>query len=135
LPNDNEPPLATAVREQFQLTLADLTPKFDARPEPQFKLPEYRHLNVAQNVLRTCMEVCLNEMLPYSEITPVELATRLASYALSALPVEAQESAAAHFVSIFESAHRSRIASGIRLSTEWVTPGIGLHENFPERTS
>lgn len=87
---------------------------------------------VAQNVLRTCIEATLERMLPYSMATPVELGLRLASYCVSALPLEAQPGAVSEFLRVFEKAHAERMRQGIHLSTGWVNPGEdGLQDNVP----
>jgi hypothetical protein len=92
---------------------------------------EERNLIVAQNTLRTALEACFERMLPYSAATPVDLGVRLASYCLSALPVEAQDRAIDALCQVLRDAHPQRLAQGIRLSTTWDTPGQGERDNFP----
>lgn len=73
----------------------------------------------AQNVMREALEACLAKMTPFSDLTPQELAIRLASYALSALPIDQQEMAVFSFCTLFPTAHQKRIAQGVMLQTEW----------------
>lgn len=96
---------------------------------------EERNLIVAQNTLRTCIEAVLERLLPYSEATPLDLGVRLASYCLSALPVESQEGAVEALAQVLRAAHPQRLASGIRLSTTWDMPGQGERDNFPAANS
>lgn len=126
--------LVDAVQAEFDRVLADIGPQLDQRPEPQFAQPDYRNIQAAQNALRTCIEALLVKMIPYGETVPIELAIRLASYALSALPIEAQEPAVVAFAEIFPTAHSRRISQGIRLSTTWQTDGRE-RANFPNRDS
>jgi hypothetical protein len=115
--------LVAAVQAEFGRVLHDIGPKLDQRPEPQFAEPEYRNIQAAQNALRTCLEGILERLVPYSGNIPLELAIRLASYAISALPIEDQEQAVRTFIALFPQAHAGRIRQGIGISTEWVTDG------------
>ena len=119
--------LVHAVRAEFMRLKADI--RMDRLPREV--TDEERNLIVAQNMLRTCLEATLEQMLPYSALTPVDLAIRLASYCLSALPIESQEESLAAFLKILPEAHWPRIQGGIRLATTWDTPGLGERDNFP----
>lgn len=84
----------------------------------------------AQNVLRDCMTVIFNECTPYSEAFPIDLAVRLASYAISNLPVEKQD-VAAHLVGKnLPVVHATRLKQGIFLQSTWETDGV-QHKNVP----
>lgn len=119
--------MVKAVRAEFDRLHRDI--RMDSLPREVS--PEERNLIVAQNTLRTCMEACLERMLPYSAATPLDLAVRLASYALSALPAESQVDAVDQLHEVLKIAHPQRLQQGIRLSTTWDMPGQGERDNFP----
>lgn len=86
----------------------------------------------AQNVLRTCLEATLERMLPYALTTPVELGIRLASYCVSALPLDVQPGAVEEFCRVFAATHAERVAGGTHLQTTWYRSGQdGEEENVP----
>lgn len=126
--------LVRAVRAEFERVLDDIGPIMDRRPEPQFRDPEVRNVQAAQNALRTCLEAIYERMLPYGFTTPIELAIRLASYALSVLPAEHQNEALETFIRSFPTAHRRRIREGTRLEAGWITEGRE-RSNFPKGDS
>lgn len=123
--------LIAAVQDHFDAVEIDLGPAMDTRPELGFADPEQRGIQFAQNTLRPCIEATLDRLVPYTQMTCVELAVRLASYALSAAPAEDQDVIVRGFVDGFPSAHRHRLATGIRLETGWVTQGRE-RPNFPK---
>lgn len=116
--------LVRAVKAAIAHNAKAMAPALDARPEPQFRHPEYRYVQVAQNTLRTCLEATLQQGMPYSEMTCIELAVRLASYAVSALPLESQDAALKMVIDTLPSAHSQRLAAGIIISTEWEANGL-----------
>jgi hypothetical protein len=62
----------------------------------------------------------------------VELAIRLASYTISAAPIEEQEVLVAKFMSVFADAHMRRISEGKRISSEWQMEDGTVKPNFPD---
>lgn len=112
-----------AVQALFDHSAEILGPQMDARPEAAFRDPEVRNVQVTQNVMRLCLEAVFQRLHPFTVATPVELAVRLASYAISALPIEEQELALDNVVGTLPEAHAQRIRQGIALETTWVVDG------------
>lgn len=123
--------LVAALKAHFDEIEREVGPRIARNPAPEFRIPEIANLQVAQNVLRLCLEATLERLLPYTEITPLELAIRLSSYAISAAPAEAQDNLVAAFVAMLPEAHSKRLAAGIRLETGWITEGRE-RSNFPQ---
>lgn len=129
--NPTQRRLVDAVQAEIDRVLDEIGPRLDAHPDPAARLPENRNIQAAQNALRTCLEATLEKLVPWTERTPVEIGLRLASYALSALPIEAQAAATAAFLDAFPAAHASRLKAGIRLETTWHQQGRE-RSNFPK---
>jgi hypothetical protein len=94
--------------------------------------PELITINAAQNALRTCIEAVLNKTVPYESSFLVELAVRVASYTISAAPMEDQEILVAQFMSLFADAHLRRISEGKVISSQWQMNDGRTQSNFPE---
>lgn len=122
--------LIAATKADLKATRAAVEPMLAHRPEAEFAHPEIRFIQAAQNTLRTCLEATLQEAGEYSPITCVELAIRLASYAISALPLEHQDEALNAVTANLPSAHSARLAKGVIIQTEWITNGL-RHANVP----
>lgn len=122
--------LVAAVKADLAHNRQKIEPLLAARKEPQFQNPEVRFVQSAQNTLRTCMEATLQEAMPYSDMLCIELAIRLASYAVSALPLERQHEALDRVLRSLPAAHASRLSKGIVIKTDWVTDGVA-HSNMP----
>jgi hypothetical protein len=129
---DTREALIAAVQANFETVKREIWPRLDASPDPAFANPELRHIQVAQNVLRTCLEAALQKMLPYTHQTSVELAIRLASYSLSIVPMEDQDYVMAGFMQTFPLAHEKRMAGGVRISTNWQFEDGRSQPNFPD---
>lgn len=93
---------------------------------------ELRNINVAQNVMRDVVSAVLDEMMPYSHKTPVEMARRLASYALSSVPLEDQEIVVAELLRTFADFHMNRTASGAIIEAHWRMEDGTDKLNFPK---
>jgi hypothetical protein len=78
--------LLKAVRTEYRRLHRLLAPQLAAIPDA-----ETRNVNIAQNVMRDVLTALLSEMAPYGHDTALEMARRLASYALSVVPLEDQE--------------------------------------------
>lgn len=113
-----------AVTADIRSAQAAIEPLLAKRSEPEFQIPEVRYVQAAQNTLRTCLEATLKAGQPYSDVICIELAIRLASYAISALPLEHQDGALQTVISSLPSAHSSRLAKGVIIQTEWETHGL-----------
>jgi len=132
-PSSQQRDLIKAVGAYFRSTKRQIEPSLiqAAAREPLYGKPELRNIQVAQNVLRTCMEATFSQMLPYSDITPIELSIRLASYAISVLPIERQGAAIEAMIATLPAAHRKRVSAGIIIKTEWGSADAST-PNVPE---
>lgn len=103
------------LRKMFERTRAEMIAKgADKKMDPEmFKQ------NVAQNVLRDCMTAVFDECTPYSKNFPLGMAMRLASYALSNIPIDDQGYFLAFFLEKFRDEHVRRVASGVMLKSAW----------------
>lgn len=122
--------LVRAVQAEIKVNQAAIEPMLAARPEPEFGNAEVRYIQAAQNALRTCIEATLKQAGPYTDLTCIELAIRLASYAVSALPVERQHAALDMVIATLPAAHKARLEKGVVIKTEWMTDGVA-HANIP----
>lgn len=109
--------LVNAVHGEFDRAQAMLADRLAGMPAGQ------RDIQIAQNVLRTCLEAVLVKVLPYDHTTLAELAIRMASYAVSAAPIDDQETLMAVVVQTLPEAHRRRVAQGVMISTTWQIGG------------
>lgn len=129
----SRPILAVAVQAEFDCVKERLETTVSAALGDQAAtMPSMADLQYAQNVLRTCMEAVFQKMIPYDERVCAEMAVRLASYAISAAPMEDHEALVALVVQGLPSAHAQRMAKGIRISTEWQMANGSTQPNFPE---
>lgn len=123
--------LIKAVSAEYRRNHASLTPRLAAHPHPAMRDPAQQAMQVAQNTLRTCMEATLQQMGPYTPETCASLAIRLASYALSAAPLEDQDFLLAHVLQHLGPEHMRRVDQGIAIKVDWemvdgsVRPNIG----------
>ncbi len=86
---------------------------------------------VAQNTLRTALEVTLAESEPYGEYFLVELALRMAAYTISAAPIERQAALASLVAGSLADALAHKLQQGMAIRTEWNVNGVS-HPNVPE---
>ena len=90
------------------------------------------NLNVAQNVMRDCLTAVLEEMAPYGHQSAIDIARRLASYALSTVPMEDQDEVVSAFLAGFADFHMMRTAQGAVIRSEWMMPDGDSVPNFPK---
>jgi hypothetical protein len=123
-PDPRETEVHRAARARFAAIKDQLVPKMAARAanEPAFANPEVMNLQVAQNVLRECLEAVLKEMIPFSALTAGELAIRLASYAISVAPLDEQAEVMRWVLPTLPVAHASRLNRGIMIQSSWYMP-------------
>ena len=119
--------LIQAVKVEYRRIHKELAPQLAAFPDA-----EVRNVNVAQNVLRDCLTVLLHEMLPYSHYAAVELSRRLASYALSVVPLEDLEAVVAAHLEGFADFHMERTAQGTFIPSDWRMDDGREQSNFPK---
>lgn len=122
--------LVDAAQDELKRLQIELAPVMAARPEAAFRDPEYRNLQVAQNVLRTCLEAVLSGMTPYGQLMLVEIAVRMASYAISAGPMEDQDAMLADVLQRLPPEHSHRVAQGMIIQTTWEQHGL-IQPNVP----
>lgn len=122
--------LVRAVKRDIARIRREIEPRLAGRLEPEFADPEIRFIQAAQNTLRTRLEATLQEAGQFSTVTPVELAIRLASYAISVLPLEEQDHALAMVTATLPLAHSKRLANGVIIQADWQTNGL-RHTNVP----
>lgn len=120
-----------AVQADLQKGKAAVERALANRTEPQFQDPDIRYVQAAQNTLRTCIEATLEEAGEFTPGLCVELAIRLASYAISAIPLEDQHSALEMVRASLPGAHRARLAAGIAIRIDWMSDGR-VEPNLPQ---
>ncbi|MGR9441646.1 hypothetical protein [Rhizobium leguminosarum] len=94
--------------------------------------PDIDKIIAAQNTLRKCMEVVFEECMPYDEIFCGEMAVRLATYAISAVPIERHGLVLNAVIEGLPAALARRVREGIAIRTEWETDGV-RHANIPRK--
>jgi hypothetical protein len=94
--------------------------------------PDIDKIIAAQNTLRKCMEVVFEECMPYDEIFCGEMAVRLATYAISAVPIERHGLVLNAVIEGLPAALARRVRDGIAIRTEWETDGV-RHANIPRK--
>lgn len=77
----------------------------------------------AQNTLRVCMEVVLNESLPYDQLFCAELAVRLAAYAITVAPIEDHDALVRAVQGALPGAVETKRREGAIIRTSWMTDG------------
>lgn len=123
--------LVRAVKAEFGRLKTVLAPRLAAHPDPAMSDPEQQDLQYAQNTMRTCIEATLQSMTQYSPEALASLAIRLASYALSAAPLEDQDFLLAHALRHLGPEHMRRVDQGIAIQADWqmkdgsIRPNIG----------
>jgi hypothetical protein len=90
-------------------------------------------INVAQNTMRTCAEVVLEQCLPCSQSVFLELAVRMACYFVSALPLEEQEQAMLLVQKGLLPKLADMQAAGHVIHTDWTGPGGAAEPNISPR--
>ena len=128
LPNDpSRQNLIAAVQSDYQRVSKALAPQL-AKLEDE----ELAAVNVAQNVLRDCLTAVLDMMGAYGHVTAISLAKRVASYALSTVPMEDQDEVVSAFLAGFADFHMMRTAQGAIITTEWQMHDGRRQTNFPK---
>lgn len=89
-------------------------------------------IQTGQNVMRVCLEALVDRMVPFPPEVAAELSIRLASYAISILPLEDQDIAVASLVRNFALVHQTRTAKGIRINCDWKMNDGDVQPNYPD---
>lgn len=119
------------LRKMFAKTKAKTDPLVLAQRNPGAP-PYAKNMIAAQNVLKDCITTIVNECMPIEDDFCGELAVRLASYAISIVPVERQQELSEIVAKSLPAAHLARMKAGVGISAQWVTDGVE-HPNMPEK--
>lgn len=111
--------LIKAVKAEYQRNTQELAPRFAAHPHPRMADPQVQAAVIAQNTLRTCLEATLQAVGPYTPELLADLALRLASYAISAAPIEDHDLLVSHVVRNLADAHMARVDQGVVIRADW----------------
>lgn len=122
--------LVKAVKAEYRRMEQKIRPTLAAHPHPAMRDPDQQALQVAQNVLRTCMEATLQQMGRYTPEACASLAIRLASYALSAAAMEDQDFLLAHVLKHLGPEHMRRVDQGIAIETQWQMEDGSIRPNL-----
>lgn len=114
--------LIAAVKGCMALSTKEMAPKLDAAGITD---PDSRAANVLQNVMRLALEAGLNECLGFTTALPMDMAVRLASYALSALPMDMQADATLWVIETLPTVHAHRMQHGTAIATQWASDPTG----------
>lgn len=128
--------LIAAFKAEFHRCATEL------KDHPDYKIlsREDRGRITAQNALRVCLEAAFEQMLPFGEVTPIDMAIRLASYCLSVLPVDRQVYGLTDVLKTLPDAHQHRMEAGVRIRSTWDMsavrrPGLKEDPQTPKRRS
>lgn len=121
----------TVIQNMYRKTLADIAPRMEGVNTPGAH-PKALEMMTAQNVLRDCMSVVMNECMPIDDSFCMEMAIRLASYAVSVMPMERQIEAMEIVAASLPGAHRVRMEKGVGIVAQWNTNGVD-HDNMPTK--
>lgn len=94
--------------------------------------PQMPNIIAAQNAMRVCLEVILNECIPYDGFYCAEMATRLATYVISAAPIEQHADLLEATIGAMPAALANKIREGAVIRSTWLTNGVE-HPNIPEK--
>ncbi|MDR6954192.1 hypothetical protein J2X65_003560 [Ancylobacter sp. 3268] len=95
--------------------------------------PQMAKVAAAQNALRGCMEVVFDHCLPYDQLFVMEMAIRLASYAISSAPIEAHKKMCELVAEALPGALERRVREGIAMHTQWGTGPGDASPNIPSK--
>lgn len=127
--------LILEVHREFRRVKAKLEPDLVAQASEPGKghlaNEEFRNIMVAQNVLRPCLEAVFDDLVPFSHLTCMELAIRLASYAISTAPMADQDKLVELVLAGLPNAHSLRLSLGVVIRTGWRDGDEEEKPNFP----
>lgn len=125
-----------AVRRIFEKVRSGTDPLVVAKAQKMGGLthPKMPEIIAAQNTLRLCMEVVLNECLPYDDFFCGELSVRLAAYAISVVPIERQSALLAAVQKALPETLANKLREGAFIKSTWITDGVE-HQNVPGKGS
>lgn len=126
--------LTRELQRHFKRRKAQMEPELIAQAgfKPHLANEEMRNILIAQDVLQPCLQVVMEQLLPFAHMTAMELAIRLASYALSTAPMEDQAKLVSLFMEAFPNAHDMRLALGIVIPLNWEKGTGEIMVNHPD---
>lgn len=104
------------IERMFDRVAADMAAELNAKGITD---PETRNMFITQNVLRRCMEICLNRSLPYGKTFLLEIGSRMAAYAITAAPMPDHEIMTAQIQQTLPMFVARKMATGAIIKTEW----------------
>lgn len=120
-----------AVRRIFRKIHRDVAPLVEAEAHRlDHHDPSTLNIMVAQNTLRCCMEVVLNECTPYDARFLAEMGVRLAAYAITAAPIQDHDRLTAAVVVSLPGAVAEKVLKGATIGSVWEQDGV-LRPNIP----
>lgn len=87
--------------------------------KPHLADEEMRNVLACNEVILPFLEALVDELAPFSHMTAMELAIRLASFMLSTVPLEDQPKLVSLFMKAFPNAHDMRISLGHVIPMNW----------------
>lgn len=120
-----------AIRKIFRKAKVTLAPMVAAEAERlNHHHPDTLNIMAAQNTLRACMEVVLNECLPYDRRFLAEMGVRLAAYAVTAAPIQDHEALIGLIAESLPNAVAEKVRQGAVIRSDWMQDGV-LRPNIP----
>ena len=120
-----------AIRKIFRKAKVTLAPLVAAEAERvNHHHPDTLNIMAAQNALRACMEVVLNECLPYDRRFLGEIGVRLAAYAVTAAPIQDHEALIAAIADALPGAVAEKVRQGAVIRSDWLQDGV-VRPNIP----
>lgn len=114
-----------AVRKIFRKIERDIAPLVQAEAERlKHHDPETLKTMTAQNAARCCIEVILNECLPYDARFLAELGVRMAAYLVTAAPIQSHAELIAVIQEALPRVVAEKVAKGATISTIWEQDGV-----------
>lgn len=119
------------IRKMFRKTKLAIAPLVKAEAERlNHHKPETLNIMAAQNTMRACMEIVLNECLPYDQRFLAELGVRLAAYAVTAAPIQDHDELVGIVARALPNAVAEKVRQGAVIRSDWEQDGVA-RPNIP----
>lgn len=120
-----------AVRKLFRKVRLEVRPLVEAEAQRTgFHHPDTLNIMAAQNAIRACLEIILQDCLPYDQRFLAELSVRSAAYLVSAAPIEDHAAMLEVVAASLPGALAEKIRQGAVIRSTWSTDGRE-HANVP----
>lgn len=114
-----------AIRKIFRKIERDIAPLVQAEAERlNHHSPDTMKTMTAQNAARCCIEVILNECLPYDAHFLAELGVRMAAYLVTAAPIQNHAELIVAIQEALPRAVAEKVAKGATIRTVWEQDGV-----------